>query len=85
MRKWILSLLVCRGKHQDRMHFLGKDKVWECCRCERVFRIPECLTRASGPFTPEARHRTREILRAEQVRPTNVQDMNDFKTLKKGA
>jgi len=67
------------------MHFLGKDKVWECCRCERLFRIPESLTRASGPFTLEARQRTRELLQGEQVRPTNVQDMNDLKTLKKGA
>ncbi|PYV44654.1 MAG: hypothetical protein DMG06_05600 [Acidobacteria bacterium] len=33
------------------MHFLGKVKVWECLRCGRVFRIPESLTRASGPFT----------------------------------
>jgi len=43
------------------------------------------LTRASGSFTPEAQKRAREILQGEQGRPTKVQDMNQFKTRKKGA
>jgi hypothetical protein len=55
----MMSLIRCQGKHQYLMHFLGKDKVWECSRCGRVFKIPESLTRASGPFTPEAQERAR--------------------------
>jgi hypothetical protein len=85
MWKWILSLLVCRGKHQCIMHFLGKEKVWECSRCGRVFPILESLTRASGSFTPEARKRAREILQGKQGRPTKVEDINQFKTRKKRA
>jgi hypothetical protein len=85
MWKWILSLLVCRGEHQCMMHFLGKEKVWECSRCGRFFPIPKSLTDASGSFTPEARKRTREISQGNQGRPTKVQDMNQFKTRKKGA
>jgi hypothetical protein len=85
MGKWLWSLLVCRGKHQCMMHFLGKKKVWECSRCGRIFPIPKSLTRASGSFTPEARSRAREILQDEQGKPTKVQDMNQFKTRKKGA
>jgi hypothetical protein len=85
MWKWILSLMVCRSNHQCMMHFLGKDKVWECSRCRRVFPILESLTWASGSFTAEAQARAREILRGEQGRPTKVQDTNQFKTRKKGA
>jgi hypothetical protein len=77
-------MMVCRGKHQCIMHFLGKEKVWECTRCGRAFPILKSLTRASGSFTPEARARAREIFRSEQDRPTKVQDINQFKTRRKG-
>jgi uncharacterized C2H2 Zn-finger protein len=59
MWTWMVSLLMCRVKHQCMMHFLG-EKVWECSRCGRLFRIPESLTRASGPFRREAREHTHE-------------------------
>lgn len=85
MGKWIRSLILCRGKHLFMMHFLGDEKVWECSRCGRVFPIEKSLTRASGSFTPEARERARRILQGEQNQPTKVQDMNQFKTRKKGA
>jgi hypothetical protein len=38
-----------------------------------------------GIVTPEARQRTREILRTQQVRLTKVQDIKQFKTFRKGA
>jgi len=44
MWKWILSLLVCRGKHHCIMHFLGEEKAWECTRCGRTFPIAKSLT-----------------------------------------
>jgi hypothetical protein len=64
------------------MHFLGKEKVWECSRSGRIFPILESLTRASGSVTPQKR--AREILQGEQGRPTKVQDINQFKIRKKG-
>ena len=85
MWKRIRSLILCRGQHQCMMHFLGKQKVWECSRCGRVFPILKSLTRASGSFTPEAQKRAREILQGEQGRPTKVQDIDQFKIRKKGA
>jgi hypothetical protein len=53
MWTWMVSLLMCRGKHQCMMHFLG-EKVWECSRCGRLFPIPDSLTGASGASTPQA-------------------------------
>ncbi|PYV88660.1 MAG: hypothetical protein DMG05_15165 [Acidobacteria bacterium] len=85
MWNWIFSLIVCRGTHQYMLRFLGDQQGLECSRCGRLFKIPESLTRPSGPFTPEARQRTREILRTQQVRPTKVQDIKQFKTFRKGA
>jgi len=52
MWTWMVSLLMCRGKHQCMMHFLGA-KVWECSRCERLFPIPASLTGVSVPSTPQ--------------------------------
>jgi hypothetical protein len=77
-------LILCRGKHECLMHFIGEKKVRECTRCGRLFPILESLTLASGSFTPQARARGREILRSEQDR-SKVQDINQFKTRKKGA
>ena len=85
MLKWLVSLMQCQGRHHYMMHFLGERKTWECTRCGRIVPIPESLTRPSGAFTAEARERAREILHAEQARPTNVQDLNQFKTRKKRA
>src|SRR5262245_32197668 len=55
MWKWMASLLVYRGNHQCMMHFLGKEKSWECSRCGRFFPIPKSLTGASESFTPKGR------------------------------
>ena len=74
MLKWLVSLMQCEGRHHYMMHFLDERKTGERTRCGRIFPIPECLTQPSGAFTPDARARAREILYAEQVRPTNVQD-----------
>jgi hypothetical protein len=82
MLKWLMSLMRCRGRHHYMMHFLGKDKAWECSRCGRVFKIPESLTQASGAFTAEARGRPRAPTPGKQDK---VQDTNPSKTRKKGA
>jgi hypothetical protein len=65
MWNWIFSLLVCRGKHQYMMRFLGDEKALECSRCGRLFRIPESLSRASGPFSPEAREHKESTVPAD--------------------
>lgn len=85
MWKQLRSLVLCRGKHQSMMHFLGSAKVWECARCGRVFPILESLTRASGSFTPEARERARQVLRIEQDESSKIQEINEIKSRKKGA
>jgi hypothetical protein len=85
MWRWIRSLMLCRGRHHSMMHFLGSVKVWECSRCGRVFPILESLTRASGSFTPEARERARQVLRSDQDRSSKTQEVNEFKTRKRGA
>jgi hypothetical protein len=77
MWKWILSLTLCRGKHRYMMHFLSEDKVWECSRCWRVFKIPESLTRPSGSFT-EAQERA-------QKKSTIPGETSPHKTRIKGA
>ena len=74
---------VCRGKHQYIMRFLGDKKALECLRCGRVFPIPEPLTRASGAFSPEAQACTRQMVSSD--RSAKVQDINQFRTRKKGA
>ena len=84
MLKWLVSLMQCRGRHHFMMHFLGEKKMWECTRCGRVFPIPESLTLASGVFTTEARVGSRASSCGKQDVP-KVQDIDQFKTRKKGA
>jgi len=81
MWKWMVSLLVCRGKHRCMMHFLGA-KVWECSRCGRIFPIPESLTGASWSSTPETSKHTDKTKQHER---SKVQNIEQFKTRKKGA
>jgi hypothetical protein len=84
MLKWLVSLMQCRGRHHFMMHFLGEKKMWECTRCGRVSPIPESLTRASGVFTNEACGSSRASSCGKQDDP-KVQDIDQFKTRKKGA
>jgi hypothetical protein len=67
------------------VHFLGSTKVWECSRCGLVYPILESSTRASGCFTPEARERARQVLRSEQNGWSKIQEVNKFKSRKRGA
>jgi hypothetical protein len=62
------------GKASLHVAFSGQRESVECSRCGRIFKIPEALTNASGPFSPQARERTHGNLIGEAKKSTKLEE-----------